>query len=328
MRRSKKQWGKVCYAIIMISLAIPVYADTSKKLTIGAVTGDYASILWIADAKGYFREEGLEVTLIPYEAGLTALEDNLTGKIDVASVKEFPTTLASYDHPEIRILACIGSPNIHELVARKDRGIAQVADLKGKHVGFMKKSSAHFFLINFLEANGLSFNDIKPVCLTPSASVDAMDKGEIDAAMLWDPYVTLTKKRLKGNAISWSGQGDRDFYFLLTVREELLKTRPEIVKPLVKAILKAERLIKTNEPEAKDIISHRLKRDRAYMDQVWPKLKLGVSLPQSLLIAMEDGARLAIRFGITKMTEIPNFLELIDEDDLRALDPEKVSLIR
>ncbi len=55
------------------------------------------------------------------------------------------------------------------------------------------------------------------------------------------------KKNLAHNAISWPTQGGQDYYFLLMTREELIKTRPQVINGLLKGVLEAEVFVKKQE---------------------------------------------------------------------------------
>ena len=53
-----------------------------------------------------------------------------------------------------------------------------------------------------------------------------------------------------------------------------------------------------------------------------------VSLPQALIIAMEDEARWRIENKLTDKTTVPNYLDFIYTDALEAVNPEAVTVIR
>jgi NitT/TauT family transport system substrate-binding protein len=71
-----------------------------------------------------------------------------------------------------------------------------------------------------------------------------------------------------------------------------------------------------------------LNLDAAYMEAVWSQNQYFLSLDQSLIVAMEDEARWMIRNGLTSGNEIPDFLNFIYEDGLKAVMPERVTIIR
>ena len=66
-------------------------------------------------------------------------------------------------------------------VARKDTAIRSIADLKGKRVGYVRATTAHYFLSKQLAEAGLSFSDIQAINLSPSDGLSAFDRGDLDA---------------------------------------------------------------------------------------------------------------------------------------------------
>jgi NitT/TauT family transport system substrate-binding protein len=64
------------------------------------------------------------------------------------------------------------------------------------------------------------------------------------------------------------------------------------------------------------------------MDTVWQQNQFTLSLDQSLVLAMEDEARWMIKNNLTTERQVPNFLDYIHEDGLKAVKPELVNIIR
>jgi len=71
-----------------------------------------------------------------------------------------------------------------------------------------------------------------------------------------------------------------------------------------------------------------IRSSRTYTTAIRPEHQLSVSFDQSLIMAKEDEARLMIKNKLTTEKEIPNFLDYIHEDGLKAIKPEAVNIIR
>jgi len=100
-----------------------------------------------------------------------------------------------------------------------------------------------------------------------------------------------------------------------------------MVKRLLSALLRAEVFVTSNQDEAKAIVARRLGFEMPYLDALWKGSRFKVSLPQELLLAMEDQSRWLMSAGLTDRTEVPDFLDLIYLDGLKAINPEAVSTI-
>ena len=118
----------------------------------------------------------------------------------------------------------------------------------------------------------------------------------------------------------------RSSYWLFVSNEDFIAKNPEVVKRSLRALLQAEEFAGKNEDEAKVLASRGL--DVQFIDDLWQKLDYTISLPQALLIAMENGARCKIQNGLADAVEVPNYLNYIHRDTLEELKPEAVTIIR
>jgi hypothetical protein len=93
-------------------------------------------------------------------------------------------------------------------------------------------------------------------------------------------------------------------------------------------MVKAETFTAENPEEAQAIVAQRLNFSDRYMKYAWPKSKFEVSLPQALIIVMEDEARWMIKNGLTTSTRVPNFINYIDFDGVQAVKPGAITIVR
>ncbi len=208
--------------------------SSTGKITFAAHSGDVGSLVYVAEEQGYFRDSGLDVTFKSYEAGKLATDALLTGKADISVGSDFVFASNSFDNPDLRIFGTISVAQDCKLIARKDHGINKPEDLKGKKIGITKKSSGEFYLGRFLTFLNLSITDVEIFDLKPSEIIEAITKGDIDAALTWEPYIYNIRKKLGENVIIWPGQSGQDFYFLLITKKDWLKSHTLEVERLLK----------------------------------------------------------------------------------------------
>ena len=67
----------------------------------------------------------------------------------------------------------------------------------------------------------------------------------------------------------------------------------------------------------------RMNFDDAYMEIIWPRYQFSLSLDQSLITAMEDEARWMIKNNLTSEKQVPDFLNYIYVDGLKAVKPKR-----
>lgn len=301
-----------------------------EPLTVAWSPFESTALVWIAEDQGYFARNGLNLTLRKYDTGAASLDGMLAGEADIAvGTTEFPLVRRAFQKEKIHIIAIIDRSQFVYLVGRKDRGIENVSDLKGKKVGTTLGTIAEFHLGRLLELNGMTMQDIDLVDVkTPDEWVNAVADGDIDAIATAQPYAGLARERLGANAFFWPAQSNQPQYGLASATVDWITRHPEAVRNFLKSLAQAEDYALRNPANAKTIVQTRLNLDAGYMETVWAQNQYSVSLDQSLVLSMEDEARWMIRNKLTTESDVPDFLGYIHEDALKAVKPAAVNIIR
>ena len=303
------------------------YSGSVEQLTLAAYAGDTGALVYIAQEKGYFTANGLDVTVKDYEAGKLAADALIAGEADICTSADFVLVSNSFEYTDLRVLGTVAVANLNELVARKQSGISQPADLKAKRIGVTRKSVGEFFLGTFLMFNGLSMEDVEIVDLTPSEIVEAISTGEIDAGFTWEPNIYDIKGRLGDDVISWPGQIGQDFYFIIITKEKFIQENPKTIERFLQALIQAQEFMTENEAEAKEFVATRFGYEPSYVDYSWERHQFAITLPQALVLVMEDQARWRIESRLTEATNIPNYLNYVYWEALERIKSEAVTLI-
>ena len=183
------------------ALALPAIgraqAVEKPKVTI-AVGGKnllYYLPLTIAEGQGYFKQEGLDVTIADFAGGSRALQAMIGGSADIVSGAFEHTINMQVKGQRLRAFALQGrAPQIVLGVNPKTMpNFKSVADLKGKKLGVTAPGSSTNILANFVLGKvGLKPGDVSIIGVgTGSGAVAAMRTGQIDAISNLDPVITL-----------------------------------------------------------------------------------------------------------------------------------------
>lgn len=306
------------------------YSGKIESITIGYSPFESAALYYIAEDRHFFSQYGLNVTSRKYTTGAAALEAILNGEADIAvGVSEFPIVVRAFRKANIRIMGSIDRADFIYFVGRKDRGIEKASDLKGKRVGTTFGTVAHFHLGRLVNLHGMSLQDITLVDVkTPEEWVNALANGDIDAIATAQPYADLAKGRLGKNAIVWPAQSGQPVHGLIIATNEWIIKHPEQVGRALKALVRAEEHLFRHPADAKTVLQKQLNLDPAYVETVWSQNQFSLSLDQSLIMTMEDEARWMITNKLTSERQIPDFLNYIFEDGLKAVKPEAVNILR
>jgi NitT/TauT family transport system substrate-binding protein len=335
-----KGWHFIA-AFIVIAGCLLYYVTVGKpsqesagadRASIAIITYPGSVPFQVAQRKGYFREEGLNVELRSFPSGVEGMQLLLKGQVDMALVAEIPLALAALRGERVVAVATVfAGEKDHSIVARRDRGIRVPSDLAGKRIGMTAGTTSEFLLDMVLTNGGLTREAVSAVNLSPGAIVAAMRSGDIDAASTWQPFLGAIRHDLRENASTLEGrdvQGAFSVTLNLVLRRETLDQRPESVARTLRALAQASRHIESHPEDAQRIAAEMTHLDEGLLRDLWPGYRFGLRLEQNLPIALEATSRWAIRRGITRAHEVPNFTEFIDPRELQRLDPGSVSLIR
>jgi ABC-type nitrate/sulfonate/bicarbonate transport system substrate-binding protein len=306
------------------------YSGKVESIILAYSPFESTGLFWIAEDQRLFRQNGLNVALRKYDTGAGALAGVSNGEADIAvGIAEFPVVGKAFLKADIRILGNIDRAEFIYLVGRKDRGIRKASDLKGKRVGTTFGTVAHFHLGRFLNLNGLDIRDITLVDVkTPEGWVNSVANGDIDAIVTAQPYANSARQRLGANAVVWPAQSGQPLHGLIISSGQWITKHPELTRRFLKAMAQAEEYLTRNPDHAKAIIRKRLDLDAGYMETLWSQNQFSLSLDQALIATMEDEARWMITNNMTTEKEVPDFLNYIYLDGLKAVKPEAVNIIR
>jgi NitT/TauT family transport system substrate-binding protein len=301
-----------------------------ESITVGYPPFESATLLYIAEDQGFFSRNSLRVTPRKYDTGVATLGGLLNREVDIAAgIAEFPLVGRALQKERPIIIGNIDKAEFIFLLGRKDRAIENVSDLRGKRVGTTFGTVAHFHLGRFLDLHGMSMKDLTLVDLkTPEEWVNAVVTGDIDAVATAQPYADFVKDRLGENSVVWPAQSGQPLHGLVISSNEWITRHPDATKRFLKSLAEAETYLISHPAESKVILQKWLNLDAASVERIWSRNQFSLSLDQSLIVAMEDEARWMIRNKLTREETMPNFMDYVQEDTLKAISPHAVTIIR
>jgi NitT/TauT family transport system substrate-binding protein len=243
------------------ALALPMAARgqalEKPKLTI-AVGGKnllYYLPLTIAEGNGYFKAEGLDITIADFAGGSRALQALVGGSADVVSGAFEHTINMQVKGQRLRAFALQGrAPQIVLGINPKTMpNFKSVAELKGKKLGVTAPGSSTNVLANFVLAKvGLKPGDVAIIGVgTGSGAVAAMRSGQIDAISNLDPVITLLTRSGDLRIVSDTrivSEADKVFggpmpAGCLYTQQSFLDKYPQTAQALANALVRADRWI-------------------------------------------------------------------------------------
>ena len=191
-------------AAALATLAAPavlraqVIEKPKTTIAVGGKNLLYYLPLTVAEQLGYFKAEGLDITIVDFAGGARALQAVVGGSADVVSGAFEHTVNMQHKGQRMRAFVLQGrAPQIVLGVNPKTMpNYKEVADLKGKKIGVTAPGSSTNVMVNFILAKaGLKPSDVSIIGVgAAQGAVAAMRSGQIDAISNLDPVITLLQR--------------------------------------------------------------------------------------------------------------------------------------
>jgi ABC-type nitrate/sulfonate/bicarbonate transport system substrate-binding protein len=288
-----------------------------------------AAAITVADAKGMFKKYGIKAKLATYKKGGDALDALLSGAVDVGTCGMNDIIFKDVDPSKQAIVASLAyTDSLIRVLARRDKGINTMADLKGKTIGTVRATYAHYCLCFYLIHQGLDCQDINLVFMSKKELPEAIASGAVDAICQHGAPLIKAKKLLGDN---WQIFESTDYtrkLLTMLMRRDLIEEKPEIAQGILRAILEANAFIASHPDESIRIVAESKGYTEKDMAEAMSDVIFETTLNQSLLISFESVERWAIESQLIKRKAPRNYLRYIDPTPLRKVSPELVTIIR
>ncbi len=304
----------------------PGAGGADEKATVAIYNFPGSAPIHVAYDKGYFEDEGLDVTLVPYAGANAALQDALARRADFATSADTPIARAVLAGRPVAVIATISQIQRGVLIiARRDRGISSPQDLRGKTVGMVAGTTTEFFLRIYLSTFQIAEEDVHIVNLAPDKFNDALLNGEVDAVSANAPYNMVLRDKLGSNALVLDDPGIYTMTWNVSVAQDFARENPDCITKFLRAILRANDFIRQNSEAARAISEQYFDAKSPLYQKEWPDYRFTAALDQSLVLNLEEQARWMINSGGGAQT-MPNFLDYIYADGLREVRPQAVQI--
>jgi ABC-type nitrate/sulfonate/bicarbonate transport system substrate-binding protein len=233
MKSTRGRWGLVTCALIML-LAGAGRGQAADAPAITAFSGPFPhfAVLFIADAKGFFKAQDVKVTVRLFDSGGAASAAFRGGRADFLSGCDFPTI--SLLQVEDAIVLAPMEHDTDSILISAPKEIGSLKDLKGKKVGVPLRTSSEFFAARALASVGMTLKDVEMVNLGPADLLSAVVRGDIAAASWWQPFGWKAEEASGGKVQSLiKGKGFYTLWCPISARRKFVEEHPaETVKVL------------------------------------------------------------------------------------------------
>jgi taurine transport system substrate-binding protein len=245
MNISKRQLLVVAAAALAVNTA--VYAQAKKEVTF-AHQDMMVPLRTVMESGELEKVTGYKINWRMFGGGGDVVKAMASGDVQIGEAGSSPIVAATSQGQDIKLFWILDDiAEAEALIVRNGSGINSVKDLKGKKVATPFVSTAHYQLMAIMKVNGVDAKGVNVMNLRPPEIAAAWERGDIDAAFIWDPV--LGKIKSNGKVIESSrtiGANGFPTFDGLVVNAKWAAENEAFMVQLVKVLAKADENYRTN----------------------------------------------------------------------------------
>ncbi len=303
--------------LLSLCFAVPALAAGPMPLKVGYIPVGDCLQLYVAEAEGYFKAEGLEVAAVPMKGGAVIAPAVEGGELAIGWSNTVSIVLAHAKGFDFAFLApgaegVAGEHDVHALLVPAGSSVQSVKDLAGKTVAINTLGNINEAAMRALaEKAGIAPDSLRLVEIPFPDMAAAMSRGSADAALMLEPFVTDATTRGVARVLDPSPHAPFGSPYLIGgwfAKKAWIKAHPAEASAFARAAAKASAYIAAHPDRARDILSQRTRLASELAGQiVLPRFPDSLA-PQALQGVIDVSARFGLlpaSFPAAEILDIP-----------------------
>lgn len=244
------------YSLASLLFFVGIAPVSAQKVRVGYVhVFDDAPVV-IARDKGFFAAEGLEASVTMFTSGPTLVKGLVTDQLDVGILGFTNAITWSAQGADLKIIGKV-QEGYHAIVARNDRGIKSLKDLKGKTLASQAAGSTADIVLKgvVLKGAGLTEKDVQIMHTAPSTALASLRAGRVDSAFLFEPYDSMARAAMPVTEIYEVGKSWPFPCMVVIVPGKLIKEQPATARKILASIKRSVEFMKEKPAEASRVLA-------------------------------------------------------------------------
>jgi NitT/TauT family transport system substrate-binding protein len=304
----------------LIGWSSPATAQT--KMTIATGVDPVFSAYYVAQEEGLFKKHGLDVRINTGPSGSAMVSFLVNGQIESAFGSEIAGVANHNLDPNVVIVA--QATRLVRWIAVVGRNIDTLDQLRGKKIGIARGSGGEVFWLAMLDKLKLNAADYTVVNVEAPEMVAALERGNIDAYAVWEPWVTRGLAAVKNTKVLRDQEGILEQGVYIYMNRGWITKNPAPAEAFMRALVEATDLINKDRPRAARAVSAFLKSlDPTLVEQLMTKLRFDVVL-DDFTVNLFRLAESQLKQQ-NKLSKPLNYGAFVYPDLLRKVQPAKVN---
>ncbi len=313
--------GVRCLLVLgLLTCSSSAWAQT--KMTIATGVDPVFSAYYVAQEEGLFKKHGLDVRINTGPSGSAMVSFLINGQIESAFGSEIAGISNHNLDPNVVVVA--QAARLVRWIAVVGRNIDNLDGLKGKKVGIARGSGGEVFWLAMLAKLKLNAADYTVVNVEAPEMVAALERGNIDAYAVWEPWVTRGLASVKNTKVLKDQEGILEQGVFIYMNLGWIKKNPAQAEAFVRALVEATEIInKDRKRAAKDVSDFLKSLDPPMVEQLMTKLTFDMELEDSSISMLKLAESQLKQQG--KLTKPIDYNAFVYPELLRRVQPKKVN---
>lgn len=241
-----------------MSCAFTACSRPQQPLRIGIDDWPVYRLMKLAEDKGFFRDEGVDVKLLEFNSYADSRRAYDARRIDGMGSTAIEVLITRDESGRnTRIVRVLNfSEGADVIVAGKN--VRSMGDLRGKRIGVELGTFGVYVLARALELEGMSLEDVKPVSTSQAGMLTDLSDGVIDAAVTYTPVSTRLLADPRFHAVFSSAQIPGEVVDVIALGGFILRERPQQVAGFLRGVDRAFAYLEENPEDACRIMAEGL----------------------------------------------------------------------
>jgi len=297
-------------------------AGAQTKMTIATGVDPVFSAYYVAQQAGLFKKHGLDVRINTGPSGSAMVSFLINGQIESAFGSEIAGVSNHNLDPNVVVVA--QATRLVRWIAIVGRNMDNLDQLKGKKIGVARGSGGEVFWLALIDKLKLNAADYTVVNVEAPEMVAALERGNIDAYAVWEPWVTRGLAAVKNTKVLKDQETILEQGVYIYMNLGWIKKNPEQAEGFVRALVEATDLINRDRKRAAKDVSDFLKSlDPPLVAELMTKLRFEMVLDDfTISLFRLAETQLKQQGKLTKPLDLGAF---VYPDLLRKIQPKSVN---
>jgi ABC-type nitrate/sulfonate/bicarbonate transport system substrate-binding protein len=312
----------VRYLLVLSVLLWSGAAWAQTKMTIATGVDPVFSAYYVAQQEGLFKKHGLDVRINTGPSGSAMVSFLINGQIESAFGSEIAGVANHNLDPNVVVVA--QATRLVRWIAIVGRNVDNLEQLKGKKIGVARGSGGEVFWLALVDKLKLNAADYTVVNVEAPEMIAALERGNIDAYAVWEPWVTRGLAAVKNTKVLKDQENILEQGVYIYMNLGWIKKNPEQAEGFVRALIEATDLINRDRKRAAKDVSDFLKSlDPPLVEQLMTKLRFEMVLDDfTISLFRLAETQLKQQGKLTKPLDLGAF---VYPDLLRKIQPKSVN---